>query len=101
MIFQHTWQAVLDGRKTQTRRIRRPRCELGQTRAVQPGRCEKGIARIVIQDVYQERLGSISDADARAEGFASRNDFITSWEKINRTYDPDLLVWVVVFRLAE
>lgn len=92
MIFQHTWQTVLDGKKTQTRRIVKPGEELvgfapgmprisysvikgnhvkwkiGRTYAVQPGRGKKAVGRIRITDIRQERLRNISHDDIEAEG---------------------------------
>jgi hypothetical protein len=37
MIFQHTYQLVLSGKKTQTRRLQEPRMAVGKSYSVQPG----------------------------------------------------------------
>lgn len=88
MIFQHTWEAVLAGRKTQTRRLvkgkewyspvmdcvmtsqhnGRMKWWVGQTYAVQPGRGQKAVGRIKLLAIRMERLQAISEADAQAEG---------------------------------
>jgi len=90
MIFQYMWQQVLDGTKTQTRRIVKPgevlrfdpnpvynavhhmgghaKWQTGNTYAVQPGRTQKAIARIEITAIRQERVQDISDEDVIAEG---------------------------------
>lgn len=98
MIFQHTWQRVLDGSKTQTRRpvqdgdrlrpneldtegswpfpvtvLRRGRLkwEVGHTYAVQPARGKKAVGRICITDIGREGLRDISHEDIEAEGIPS------------------------------
>lgn len=113
MIFQHTHGLVLSGRKTQTRRvigygetidlITKPllriwqplrgkyvftRCgrlkyATGNTYAVQPGRGEKAVGRIRITGMSIERLQNITEADARAEGVASIEEFQALWETIH------------------
>ncbi len=96
MIFQQ-WQAVLDGRKTQTRRIKkgdewaanwrgrnvefrggeiavicvgfgRAKWQVGRTYALQPGRGQPAIGRIRIVRIRRERVQDISEEDALAEG---------------------------------
>ena len=106
MIFQHTWQRVLDGTKTQTRRRAKsnellseshssisvwvpdtPRSkghyrfvyQIGRTYAVQPARGKKAVARIRITDIRLEDVREISDEDVLAEGFASWADFLGLW----------------------
>ncbi len=101
MIFQATWQQVMDGTKTQTRRILRDPVEIereaipgamhsvcpikairisgrlieavGRTRAVQPGRTKKGIARIEITGLRIEHVRDISEDDVIAEGMGLRS----------------------------
>jgi hypothetical protein len=91
MIFQHTWQKVLSGQKTQTRRPARDMdrlwtCETkpekvlwrgnkvkwrtGQSYAVQQGRNKKAIARIRLLDIRYQLLGNVSEEEGRAEGFS-------------------------------
>ena len=90
MIFQHTIEQILDGSKTQTRRVvkdgqycshnaqrgiycvfearDRLKYMLDKTYAVQPGRGKKGVARIRITGIRQERVQDITAEDAKAEG---------------------------------
>lgn len=99
MIFQHTYELVLSGRKTQTRRVQRPRMAVGHSYAVQPGRGKKSLGRIFVLDIREERLGDISAGDARAEGYRSREEFFESWRTIHGSVDLDAPVWVIEFRL--
>lgn len=95
MIFQHTWEKVLSGEKTQTRRLIKSGCHeyrsgwdviratvderglthtklwtVGHTYAVQPGRGKAAVARIRITDIRLEDVRCISVDDLKAEGFA-------------------------------
>src|SRR5438128_7401577 len=97
MIFMYSLQAILDGTKTQTRRIVRDGQDwasdpydqpiksvvlrdtlfdklsvvyrVGQIRAVQPGRNKHSVARIKILRLRQEDARRISLNDAKAEGY--------------------------------
>jgi hypothetical protein len=118
MIFAHTLDKVICGEKWQTRRIvkageafdlsqqrvrvndKRTVYEIGKTYAVQPNRGKKAIARIRLTDVRREKIGVISEADARAEGFASRDEFLKTWRDIHGSKaDLKIEVWVLEFEL--
>lgn len=109
MIFQHTIDKVLSGEKTQTRRIVKPgdvrvcvespfggwqpvkitgigkynqsiiRWEIGNTYALQRGRGVKAEGRIRITGIRREDVRDISEADVKAEGFASYEHFVQTW----------------------
>lgn len=52
-------------------------------------------------DVYQQRLGDMSDTDAQAEGdYATVAEFADAWRAINGAWDPSANVWVVEFEYA-
>jgi hypothetical protein len=104
-------QAVLDGRKTVTRRLVSPnprspwasgacRLKVGKTYAVCPGRGKHAVARVEITAVRRAPLGHLTRDEARREGFESAADFEQAWAAINGGYDPTALVWRVGFRLA-
>ncbi|MFQ3567608.1 MAG: ASCH domain-containing protein [Aggregatilineales bacterium] len=118
MIFAYTLQQVLSGDKRQTRRLIKPGQQLaedgrailngqravyqvGRTYAVQPSGRQKAVARIVLTGLRKERVSAISEADARAEGFPSREAFLAMWRVIHGE-DADLNcdVWVFEFELA-
>lgn len=106
MIFQHTFQKVLSGEKTQTRRIYKPNkhfasfsdntywavygvqgappiYELGHTYAVQPGRGKKSVGRIMITQIRREDVRCISYEDAQVEGFGGKLEFLETWVRMH------------------
>jgi hypothetical protein len=106
-------QLILDGRKTQTRRIwKRRRAVPGAkhwaaTKRFDP---ETRFALLDILRVWQERLDAISHEDAVAEGYQSRADYLDAFMRI---YHPSIkpearldfagavgTIWVVEFRVA-
>ena len=103
MIFQHTWEFVLQGRKTQTRRIinhekpEKPPCRIGRPLAVQPGRGKKAVCSVQVIDVRKARLGNLSKKDAHAEGYESRHEFIKVWKEMHGDFNPEEQVWVIKF----
>ena len=121
MIFQFTWEKVLDGSKSQTRRVIDPhemavrgkgnrieaiithgreKWRVGKTYAVQPGRGKKQVGRIRITSIRQQRLDRISPQDSIAEGFSSRQDFLHTWDKIHGSASRNVSVWVIAFELV-
>lgn len=84
---------VLDGTKTQTRRpVRWPTGALasvdppkpcpykpGGSYAIQPGRGQHGIARLCVLTVDRVPVASITQGDARAEGFPDAVSFLAAW----------------------
>jgi len=112
MIFQYTWQKVLSGQKTQTRRLARENDSLwtveledkaqekvllrgdrrkwrtGRTYAVQPGRGRPAVGRIRLLDIRYQHLGFISEAEARAEGFANLEEFELNLDRDSRPLRP-------------
>lgn len=118
MIFAHTLEKVLNGTKTQTRRlvkageqltadgvcIRTARgrrlYQVGKTYAVQPARGKRAVARIRVTRLRCEDVGDISAEDAHAEGFASPCAFLEAWRAIHGTKaDLSARVWVICFQL--
>lgn len=127
MIFRQI-DEILDGRKTQTRRVCKPgetckryiddtiwcvrtpsnrtKWERGHTYAIQPKRGQPGLKthRIRITALRQERLGAITEDDAKAEGCPDGEDFpywwyMGLWDEINGkgSHESNPLVWVIEF----
>jgi hypothetical protein len=90
MIFApSTVEKVLDGSKTETRRLVRPGrdkapCEVGRVYAIQPGRGKAAIGQFYVKGVRKERLLDITDPGARREGFADREAFLREFVRLNR-----------------
>lgn len=109
--------AVLEGRKTVTRRLcsDNPRSpwwrdvgalEVGRDYAVQSKRGTPAIARIRVLDVRREtliamRAGPVAEREARAEGFGSLEAFKNAWLRINGSWEPLAEVWRIEFEMVQ
>jgi hypothetical protein len=131
MLFTHTWEKILSGEKTQTRRIRKPEhdisaaetCifayrpyrilwEVGHKYAVQPGRGQKNVGHIRITSLRCENIQDITEADAIAEGCAAvyhntaREVYARLWNTVHKVnpanwWDENPQVWVLTFELVK
>ncbi len=125
MQFNATWQDVLAGRKTMTRRIAKPtdtavmggqrgdeveavrgpkmlRWAVGRTYPVQPGRGKHAIGRIRITAIrYCEQAGGISEEDARAEGFESASEFRAVYGRLNGAETLNQPCWALSFAVVD
>ena len=126
MIFAYTLDKVLSQEKWQTRRVAKPNerlfieeklsgqqkfvsgsgkrkvFEVGKSYAVQPNRGKKGIARIMITGIRSQPVWAISERDAHAEGFGSREEFLTTWRTIHgHRANLNRTVWVLEFTLQD
>lgn len=108
MIFKpELAQAVLDGRKTVTRRAMsdnprspwsRLRCAYrpGKQYAVQPGRAKRAIGHLEIISVKRSDL-RLDDAEAQREGFDSAIAFKQAWTAMHGSYRARQVVWRLEF----
>ena len=98
-------EKVLSGEKTQTRRDikRRPGVQVfsvGQVVGIRAGYTEY-IGAIRIVGRRQENLGEISEEDAKKEGCDGVEEFRSIWIRLFGNWDPDQVVWVYDFVLAD
>jgi hypothetical protein len=98
------FEAVLDGRKTVTRRLNCP-YQPGRDYAIQPGRGQLGVEgkRMRVLRVRRELLAwACDEAEARREGFRSVEDFVAYWRRMNRgRWDPTALLWRIEFEVID
>lgn len=111
MIFRPELAAkVMAGEKTVTRRLcstnprspwYRERCTYleGKEFAVQPGRGKPSVGRARVISAQRGRLGRLTDAEARAEGFEDEPHFAAAFALINGFYDNFLEVWRIEFEV--
>lgn len=99
---------ILDGTKTQTRRKGSRRWKAGSihkcyTRPAWVG--GEPFASVRIMAVRRERLGAVTDSDARAEGYRNVVDYLEAYRRIYKVKDMvaelDTEVWVVDFEKVE
>jgi hypothetical protein len=75
------------------------RFEVGKRYAVQPGRGKRGVGHLIVTEIrYCARAGDISEADARAEGFGSVEEFRAVYARINGAVALDKPCWALTIR---
>ena len=102
-------EKILTGHKWQTRRLwDRPRAKEGSEQLFYlrpPMTGERPFARARITRVWQERLGEMTEADAKAEGSESVEDFLRIFRQINekkiKGNIKDLQVYALEFSVVE
>ena len=108
MLFIHTWRLVVEESKTLTSRLayRNPageyecRYRAGRAYAVQPKYRAASIATIEVVEVFlAPRAREISEEDARAEGFASADEYRAGCEKYFGAAYLDKPVFRIRFKL--
>jgi hypothetical protein len=92
-------QPIQKGIKTQTRRVwDSPRAKVGSIHKAKLQMLSKDyFAKLHILKIHQEKLGDITPEDAKKEGGYTVPQFKRKWEMINKSWDPELLVYVVEF----
>ena len=90
---------ILQGTKTQTRRISRYRLKIGKAYAARSKMLEPAQARIRIIRAWRQQLRNLTPEDIRKEGFNSFTEFRQAWIEIYGTWNPDQIVAAYEFRL--
>ena len=93
-------EMILSGRKTQTRRIGKKRWKIGSIHQARLNFQTPFFAKLRILDVYQEKLGDITESDVYAEGYDSIDEYFDVFRNLNGSVDLDELIWVVKFKLV-
>jgi len=91
---------ILQGRKTQTRRIHKRELHVGHVYPITWRWFTKPEGHILITRKFRQKLGEISEQDVRKEGFDKREDFKAAWVKINGEWTPDKVVIVYEFKVV-
>ena len=102
MIFKpELARKVVNGSKTMTRRRGDFSYSPGHEYKVQPGRSKFHVCHVFVTRVRAERLGDISQSDAKAEGFKDTSEFVAYWMRINKTWSPNERVAVIEWSKRE
>ncbi|RLF26479.1 MAG: hypothetical protein DRN14_06780, partial [Thermoplasmata archaeon] len=56
---------------------------------------------IQVTDIRKEKLGDITEEDAKREGCSSVAEFRKVWEEIHGKWDPEQEIYVIEFRLLD
>jgi hypothetical protein len=94
---------ILSGEKTATRRVRQ-QAKVGDVLNLMANKDyskETGIY-IEITRVYPQRLGDMTDEDAKKEGFPDLDHFKEYWiREIESSWDSDTVLWVHEFKTVK
>ena len=96
-------EMILNGTKTATRRIwKRPMVKIGGIYKAKLKMLSKEyFAKIQVTKLYKQCLYSMSDEDAKKEGYESIEEFKKIWIKINGVWNKGLNVDVIEFNLLK
>jgi len=92
---------VISGKKTQTRRLHRRVLREGRIYALKRSWIESTGDYIKITKVTHQKLGDVSEEEAHKEGFSGLEEFRNAWISINGRWEPEMIVTVYEFELAE
>ena len=87
----------MSGRKTQTRRLHTRLRKVGSRQACKYDFLGKPFCFVVIKRCFRQKIGDVSEADIRKEGFASKREFI---DYFGDKYDSGLVVVVYEFEVC-
>lgn len=89
MLFKsHIIVRILQKRKTQACRLHKRKWQVGRTYAITGRWFGKPQGLIIIKNMFQQRLGEVSEDEAKAEGYESLADFQEDWKSITGYWNP-------------
>lgn len=103
MLFKrHLAAKVRTGEKTQTRRTSKIRYREGSIQPIQESYNQKAKDHIKINKRYEQRLGDMTEEQAKAEGFQSLSEFKKEWVEITKQqWNPEQTVTAYEFQLIK
>jgi hypothetical protein len=95
-------ELILQGRKTQTRRVHSHEWKLGRVYGIRDRLFGKPVAHIRVIRKFRQRLGDISAEDVGKEGYGSLQEFQRVWEEVHGqgSWEPNLIVTVYEFKVV-
>ena len=97
---RHLIARILQKHKTQTRRTHKRKWQVGRTYTIIDQWFGKPQGCIKIKRLFQQRLGELSEEEAKAEGYESLADFREDWKSITGDWNPDETVTAYEFELV-
>ena len=101
MFKKHHLKMVIAGTKTMTRRVHKRPLKAGRVYQLRRDWYHSIPVWINMLKVYKERLGDISEEDARKEGGYTIEEFKEVWRDITEAWTPDMEVTVYEFEVVE
>ena len=101
-------EPILNGTKTQTRRLGKKRWKVGALRQCQTKLFDNDsvFCKVIIEDVYEQKLVDMSFKDVEAEGYSTHVEYMDAFCRINKikvcemSYIMNIPIWVVKFRVV-
>ncbi len=104
MFDKYTKDKIITGEKTVTRRLRknnkRPAIP-GKTHKLKIDRSSDTYGYIKILSCEKSFFGDLTEEDALAEGFNSKEEYKNYFLNVNGSVDDDLPIWVVTFEYCD
>ena len=93
---------ILNQNKTETRRTwKTARVKVGNIYQCKTQLFGKAFATVKVTGLWKENLSDISPEGVEAEGYKTIKEYMDIWIKINKSWNPNINVWVIRFELEE
>jgi hypothetical protein len=97
---RHLLELVRQRRKTQTRRTSKYELTVGRIYSIKERYYDQPRGYIKITQKFKQRLGDVTEPEARAEGFNSIEEFQKAWKQIYGSWNPDQIVTAYEFKFV-